>query len=114
MNYLHYVFYRSYDLVGLTGTYDLAWGASHFLSIFCNVIALNIYLKLNVEFDILYISSASVFIFIVSHVLLYFVMLRNNKYLIIIKKYSQESNGQKTIGRIVTALLFIVSIANCL
>lgn len=33
MKVYRYIYYRSYDILSLTGNYDLAWGAVHFLSL---------------------------------------------------------------------------------
>lgn len=47
-----YLYYRAYDLLSLTGNYDLAWGASHFLSLIFMLFISNvtIWLKLDTVF----------------------------------------------------------------
>lgn len=47
--FYEYTYYRAYDLIKLTGNYDLSWSAAHYLAFFYSLFAINF---AHIAFDI--------------------------------------------------------------
>jgi hypothetical protein len=105
-----YLFYRAFDLIKLTGNYDLAWGASHLMSLTFSLFLVNLMIlfKEDVEFNIL--GIAGVLTFILIHIINYLVFLNKEEYKNIIDNYSKESKQQRRIGRISSIMILLVLI----
>lgn len=114
MKVIDYIYYRSFDLLGLMGNYNLPRVTVRFVSVLVNVFAINIYFIIGNEIDLLYISIVSVIIFLLCHVFLYSIFLKNDGYIEVIKRFSSEDMVEKVIGRIVLLIIFVFLIINCL
>lgn len=102
------MYYRAFDLIQLTGNYDVGWGASNFLVI---LIALFLAKLLSYFKDLMTIQIFGVFsvsMFIILHIINYFVFIKDKKYLGIVKEYVGESKVQKRVGRLVVITAIIV------
>jgi hypothetical protein len=105
-----YLFYRAFDLIKLTGNYDLAWGASHLMSLTFSLFLVNLMIlfKGGIEFNILGITGVLMFILI--HIINYLVFFNKEEYKNIIESYSKESNQERRIGRISGVMIILVLI----
>ncbi len=105
-----YLFYRAFDLIKLTGSYDLAWGASHCLSLFLSLFIVNLMevFKENIEWKTL--GFVGLFIYVSIHIINYLIFLKEDKYKDIIENYSKETKQQRRIGRLsgITLILLVI------
>lgn len=104
----HYLYYRAFDLVQLTGNYDLAWGVSNFLVILLALFLAKLlsFFKDLMTLQVFWVFSVSMFLIL--HVINYFVVIKDKKYLGIVKEYAGESKVQKRVGRLVGIMAIIV------
>ena len=100
-----YVYYRVFDLLGLTGNYDLPWGASHALSLFISLLVFNVTLRVQDNLDYTLVAICGVIMFLMLHVVHYFIFLKEDKYESIIGFFSNESKSSRAAGRFVTITL---------
>ncbi len=113
LNFYNYLYYRVYDLLSLTGNYDLEWGASHFIAANFTIFIEVIFLIFFIELEITVIGYSSVLLFLLIHLLNYFLFLKNDRYKIIITKYQKEPRFVKISGRIILCFLFIALMYSC-
>lgn len=106
----NYLFYRSYDLLKLTGNYDLAWGASHFLAFNLMLLGFIILSFFKESMNFISLGIGGVSGFLIAHLINYFIFLKNDKYKIVIEYYHKESKQQQKIGRLVTIMVVAVLI----
>lgn len=104
----HYFFFRAYDLLGLSGNYDLAWGASHFTSMFFSILILKFLLILNLTLEWHQYGVLGVIIFILFHLLNYFIFLRESRYKAVVDSYSNEGILQRIIGRSLSITFMLI------
>ena len=105
----NYLYYRSYDLLSLTGKFDLAFGASHLLSIMCTLVIQFLLLKVGVHDEagqFTFILS-SLFLFAIIHLINYSAFLKQNRYKAVIDKFRNESKGKMLIARTLSIILMI-------
>ena len=103
----NYIFYRSYDLLALTGNYDVAWGGIYFLS---TVEALVIILMGHDFADMFrkpYGKPVAVFAFIIPMAINFWFFLGKERYKNIVAKYADETRAIKIIGRSGVVLVFV-------
>ncbi|MCF8258740.1 MAG: hypothetical protein K9J06_14385 [Flavobacteriales bacterium] len=109
MNKLYrYLFYRAFDLIKLTGNYDIVWGASHFLALFVGITVLRILFFFEKHLDAISMGGVVVAAFIISHGVNYFFFVKKDKYKNIIEYYDKESKRKKIIGRLVSIAVVTV------
>lgn len=112
MKVYQYIYYRAYDLFGMTGTYDLAWGTIHFLSFMECAIIVPLYFRLGLPYDSanIWYKAMMTLSYVVPLIINYFLFHRNKKYEKIINDFKNESAKSKKIGRIslVLAIALVV------
>lgn len=108
MRAYHYFYYRGYDLLKLTGNYDLAWGASHFMAFSLMMAVFNILHYFREWVDIITLGIFGLITFVLIHVLNFFIFLRESRFEAILKEFDKESRISKKTGRIITFLTFII------
>lgn len=106
-----YLYYRAYDLLSLTGNYDLAWGASHFLALFLTLLIGSIFLhcgiqKYIIEWKIL--GFGGIVLFLVFHLVNYFLFLKEENYKKVINNFSNEMYNSRIQGRIISIAAIII------
>jgi len=115
MRAYRYIYYRAYDLFGMTGNYDLAWGTIHFLSFMEGAITVKLYFFLGLPYDSLniYYKALATLAYVVPLIINYFLFHRNKKYEKIINDFKDESAKSKKIGRIslIIAIALVVFIS---
>lgn len=99
-----YLYYRSYDLLSLTGTYDLAWGASHFMALILGVLTMRVLFFYGELLNVFTMGIFGVGSFLSLHILNYFVFLKNNRCREIVKQYAKETSTTKKLGRLILVI----------
>jgi hypothetical protein len=104
----NYFYWRCYDLIFLTGEFDLGWGASHFMSFILCLVLVNIYrtLQLYDKFTHIQTSVFFLFVFIALELFKYLLFVRNEKHKEIIASHKKENQRTKKAGRML--LVFII------
>jgi len=103
----NYFYWRCYDLLSLTGNYDLPWGASHFLSLILGVTTFRILLEYFKHSYKNFAGITGLSIFLLLELLNYFLFLRKDKYLEIQSEYKNEPRKTKRFARVVFILLLV-------
>lgn len=105
----NYVYWRCYDLISLTGNYDLGWGASHFMTAILCLVLVNIYSTFNLYNVFILTETSAIFSigFLFLELINYLLFVRHEKYLEITSLYKEENQRNKYVGRI----LLVVTIA---
>ena len=110
IRFYRYLFFRSYDLMKLTGNYDLAWGASHFLALFLGILNIKIINSLGIINNFEKEATIGLIFYFGIHLLNYFLFLKQDKFKLIISLYSAESNSVRILGRLTIIILFVMLI----
>lgn len=107
-----YIYYRAYDLLGLTGKYDLAWSASYFMGVFLALIVFNILINFKYSLGSLMLSLSGMSVFAIVLIINYFIFLKGNGYRDIILNNKHESEYHRLIGRWALVLSYILFVLN--
>jgi len=104
-----YLFYRSYDFISSTGKNNVPFIASHLLTSQISLLLLVISLFFTDERNVMTLGYVFVGVALLFYLLNYYLFLKDEKYLVVLKKYENESSRQKKWGRIgvVLTLVFI-------
>jgi hypothetical protein len=94
-----YLYYRAYDLLSLTGDYDQAWGASHFMSVYFSCFLIKLILLFPIPYsELLKIGVVSLCLII--QLFNYLIFVRNDNFKKIIARHENEARQTKLFGRI--------------
>jgi hypothetical protein len=99
----YFVYYRCYDLLRITGNYDLAFGASHFLSLF-QAALVSILLTLIIQGSDLPLSftvTLFVLVFLTFEFVNYFIFVKNGFYAEVVERFESENKIRKYSWRVV-------------
>ncbi len=91
IRFYRYLFFRSYDLMKLTGNYDLAWGASHFLALFLGILNIKILNSSGIINNFEKEATIGLIFYLGIHLLNYFLILKQDKFKLIIFPYTQQN-----------------------
>ncbi len=104
---MNYLFYRSLDLLRLTGSFDLKFGASGFLTL---LLTWDAYFVFQLFFDPEYVKNIQVMVLIVYsglYLIFYVYYVRLKKSQQAIDEYENESQLSKVFGRFLILALFL-------
>lgn len=105
-----YFYFRSYDLLALTGNYDIPFGASNFLSAFI-MLSIEVLLfhvgLLSMVKQMQIVVAIAFGVFLTMHAINYFLFLKGGRYRLIIEQFKGESKIKKYVGRTTTITLWI-------
>jgi hypothetical protein len=110
LKFYRYLYYRAYDIIKLTGDYDLTWGASHFLSFFISLFIFDLILLFKWNIGQQALGFLGVLFFVFFHVLNYFFFLKGDKYKVVLEMYNLESKQTRLIGRLTILLSLVILI----
>jgi hypothetical protein len=100
-----YLYYRSFDFLRLTGRYDLAWGASNFLSLLISIFVVKVMTSIIHFSSWKLIGAFSLPIYFGLLVVNYFLFLKKEKYIKIIESLEAESPQSRKNSRIIAVLI---------
>lgn len=105
----YYVYWRCYDLISLTGNYDLAWGASHFMSFTLCLLLINMYSAFNIYniFSIQQTSAIFLFTFLFLELFNYIIFVKHEKYMEIVASHKEENSNLKLVGRVLLSAALV-------
>lgn len=110
VRFYQYLYYRFYDLIKLTGNYDVAFGASHFMSLFISLVIVNLLLLFKEHLNVIILGFSAVLSFLVVHVMNYVIILKDSNYELIIKEHGNEIPFKKIFFRFLIGLMLMVLI----
>ncbi len=108
-----YFYYRCYDFLCIFKSFDIYFAALHLMCIISSFVILELMCFIPQNKDELILNNKIIFgsAYIIPMIFYYFIIFRNEKYLVIIEKYKKESKTINIIGKISVALLIILLIA---
>lgn len=103
----NYFYWRCYDLLSLTGNYDLAWGASHFMSVITGMTILKLFFQYTLykQWSLAQVKIAAVLLFLLLELLNYLLFVRHERYIKVISEFQNEQKKVKTTSRVAMLIL---------
>ena len=112
--FYYYTFYKIYSLLYRIGNKDITeWSAMTFMSllIYVNLYTALLYLKVDCQYDILITrKSIAIFIFIFILFFNYWLLIRKNKYVIIVTRFGNEKVIMKWLGSFLVLIYVFITI----
>ena len=104
-----YIFWRCYDLISLTGKYDLGWSASYFLSLTQSIFCFGLFSVFNLKrcVNLFQLQVLCVTVYLILLAINYLIFVRGEKYKSIISLFQNENITHKKIGRIAVVILYL-------
>lgn len=103
-----YIFYRAYDLLRMTGNYDVAFGASHLLSFLWSILTGILIFDFYENPDRSFAVSSLLLVYVISQIIHHVYFLKNDNYLFVVKKFETEKSRTRDIARFFTLLIILL------
>jgi hypothetical protein len=103
-----YIFYRIYDLLRITGNYEVAFGASNLLSFLWSILTGILIFNFYENPDKSFVVSSLLLVYVISQIIHHVYFLKNNNYQFVLQKFETEKSRTRNFARFFTLLIILL------